>query len=115
MLRFLCERLRVRSQITALFEQFVEERLICFEFGGEALGGGELGGEREGVGIKFANAFGVGSGPDGDAAGEVGGDDAGAVVIEGGAQGDVAEELELLGFCAVAVPQGNGLVASTGD
>ena len=63
----------------------------------------------------MAGGFAVGDGPEGDAAGEVGGDDALGIVGEAGAQGELAGGLEVAELAAFGVPKGDEVVAVAGD
>src|SRR5688572_16235246 len=76
---------------------------------------GEAGSEGRGVGGQFADALGVREVPDSDRAGVIAGDDAGAVVVEGGAEGEIGELLEGLEGVAVGGPDFDLAVAARGD
>src|SRR5205807_1021921 len=67
------------------------------------------------VRIELAHLFAIGGSPGGNVASEIGGEDALAVLTEGGAERKFVEEFEFPSLCAVGVPKCNIVVAAASD
>src|SRR5207249_2721048 len=67
------------------------------------------------IGVEFTDSFAIGSGPNSDVAGEVGGDDAFPVVTEDRAEREITGTLEVAFFGAAGIPENHGIVPAAGD